>query len=350
VCVVGALLAPAAASAQVDTAAARQPRRDTASATHVVKRGDTLWDLAIAYLRDPLRWRELYAANRAVVENPHWIFPGERLRIPGTPADAVAARPAEPRAVVGAIAVTDADTTAGSFVAPPLDRTADPLALEARRLADYLAAPYLDRVGGPEGAGRVHATGEAFGSEEVGERWLSLGDPVRLTLPAGGAPTVGERFLTFTRGAVVHGGQIVKPTGIVEVTEFEGTTVHGRVIVVLDAMRDAQGLLALPAAPAAPATGADGATARVVWVENDTPLPALQNWLLLAPSSTAGLPEQAEVRLVRRGDGDAAAGDELLGTARIVRVTPHAASAIITNVSQPGIAVGSTARLGGEPR
>lgn len=45
---------------------------------YVVKRGDTLWDIAEYFLRDPWLWPELWNANPQV-ENPHLIFPGEVL-------------------------------------------------------------------------------------------------------------------------------------------------------------------------------------------------------------------------------------------------------------------------------
>src|SRR4026209_1617508 len=49
--------------------------------THVVKKGDTLWDIAREYLKDPFRWPEVFQRNTDVVENPHWIYPGEVIRI-----------------------------------------------------------------------------------------------------------------------------------------------------------------------------------------------------------------------------------------------------------------------------
>jgi len=47
---------------------------------HVVQKGDTLWSLCSKYFGDPWRWPRLWAAN-PLVTNPHWIFPGDILRL-----------------------------------------------------------------------------------------------------------------------------------------------------------------------------------------------------------------------------------------------------------------------------
>jgi nucleoid-associated protein YgaU len=47
--------------------------------THIVVRGDTLWDIAADYLGDPFRYPEL--ANLSRIKDPHWIYPGDRIRI-----------------------------------------------------------------------------------------------------------------------------------------------------------------------------------------------------------------------------------------------------------------------------
>src|SRR4051812_14381163 len=56
----------------------------TQEVTHTVKTGDTLWDLAQTYLKNPFRWPDIFRRNTDIVKNPHWIYPGEVIRIPIT--------------------------------------------------------------------------------------------------------------------------------------------------------------------------------------------------------------------------------------------------------------------------
>ena len=45
---------------------------------YVVREGDTLWDIASTFLRDPWYWPEVWYLNPQV-ENPHLIYPGDTL-------------------------------------------------------------------------------------------------------------------------------------------------------------------------------------------------------------------------------------------------------------------------------
>ena len=56
------------------------PTPVTGGKTYVVRSGDTLSKIAAAKQVDG-GWKALYAANRAVVESPDLIFPGERLTL-----------------------------------------------------------------------------------------------------------------------------------------------------------------------------------------------------------------------------------------------------------------------------
>lgn len=47
---------------------------------YVVKKGDTLWDIAELFLRDAWRWPDIWYVNPQV-SNPHLIYPGDELEL-----------------------------------------------------------------------------------------------------------------------------------------------------------------------------------------------------------------------------------------------------------------------------
>lgn len=55
---------------------------NTNTPNYTVVKGDCLWDLAQTHLGDPFLWRRIWEHNRWI-EDPHWIFPGNMLFIPG---------------------------------------------------------------------------------------------------------------------------------------------------------------------------------------------------------------------------------------------------------------------------
>jgi hypothetical protein len=61
---------------------------------HVVKKGDTLWDISGFYFKDPHYWPRLWAFNPSIT-NPHWIYPGDlvRLALPGKAPEVVVPPP-----------------------------------------------------------------------------------------------------------------------------------------------------------------------------------------------------------------------------------------------------------------
>ena len=47
---------------------------------YTIQKGDTLWDLSQHFNNSPWLWPELWEENDQI-SNPHWIFPGERIRL-----------------------------------------------------------------------------------------------------------------------------------------------------------------------------------------------------------------------------------------------------------------------------
>ncbi|MFS8062997.1 MAG: LysM peptidoglycan-binding domain-containing protein [Luteimonas sp.] len=64
----------------VATYAAAVEMRGDHPDTYVVKRGDTLWDIAGRFLKRPWLWPEIWQANPQIA-NPHLIYPGDVLSL-----------------------------------------------------------------------------------------------------------------------------------------------------------------------------------------------------------------------------------------------------------------------------
>ncbi|MGB8331933.1 MAG: LysM peptidoglycan-binding domain-containing protein [Polyangiales bacterium] len=48
--------------------------------SHVVKEGDTLWDITQTYYGDPYQWPRVWSYNPEIT-NPHWIYPDATVRL-----------------------------------------------------------------------------------------------------------------------------------------------------------------------------------------------------------------------------------------------------------------------------
>jgi hypothetical protein len=150
---------------------------DATATTHLVRKGDTLWEISRAYLHDPWRWPKVWALNPEIA-NPHWIFPGQTVRLrdaeqPGA-APTAAGMPPPPPVV--------AEPTVGRS---PLGRFADSGAdtQELRQLG------FVDDDG-------LKASGVINGSLEE-KILLATGDHAYVEFPAGKTPQGGAHYAVY---------------------------------------------------------------------------------------------------------------------------------------------------------
>ena len=333
--------------------------------THVVKTGDTLWDLAGAYLSDPFLWPEIYRINTDVVEDPHWIYPGEVLQIPGPGELTVAAdqplpveqgvedqRPVGPtifsRAQAGP-SYGPRQLTANRRVASP-----DDVERAAVREGEFIAAPWMDRNGGPEQHGRIVATAELPGIAQASDPIrLSPHDRIYVTLPRDVSASPGERYLSYELGPSMPQGQIVVPTGIlivekpgtdeatlVRIERMFGEIKIGNRFIPLERIQ-------LPT-DARPAPVDLGVRSRVIWVASKAVLPSIQHYLMIDASRKDGVSLGDQFTLMKGRvelDRGVKLPEQPVALAQVVRVTERGATVMIVDQVQPKVREGMEARL-----
>ena len=72
------LATPLVAQAETTQRSMSVPLAPDAPQRYVVKKGDTLWDIAGVFLKDPWYWPEIWYVNPSIA-NPHLIYPGDEL-------------------------------------------------------------------------------------------------------------------------------------------------------------------------------------------------------------------------------------------------------------------------------
>ena len=341
---------------QAQTLAAQQPA-PAMPKTHTVKRGDTLWDLAKLYLGDSYLWPEIYRLNTDQIEDPHWIYPGEVLKLPAPAAQVVAVTPPPP-----AVAPTPRPVAPPPTLAPtphPETTVAQQPVHPAVRIGEYVAAPWIDRRDGPRGYGYIIETGNISGIAPMSEQSrMNLYDPVMIAPPTGDDAAVHKRYLTYVLGPLIEDlGQVIIPTGIIEVTRTpttHGEAAVGRVMEMFGEVTQGQRMIPYDTTAALvygrTASITNGHTAKVRWISSQPVLPRLQNYVILDMSARDGVNTGDEIELFLprqkpNDEHDLTIPEVYIARAQVLRVTPYATTAIITAQEQPKIEEGTAARL-----
>ena len=179
--------------------------------THTVRRGDTLWGLCDFYFQNPYQWPRLWSYNPQI-KNPHWIYPGDALRLKE--------------------GGDGAATAGGPGGKSPMD--ANKMSLVDRRRQVPSGTVFL------RDQGWIHDDSDdiwgALTGSSQDKMFLSDLDEVYLTLQPGHDVQLGQELSVFRPRKTEAAGQIVQILGTVRVDQYSAAdhTARARVVESLD--------------------------------------------------------------------------------------------------------------------
>jgi len=376
-----------------------------APTSHTVRKGDTLWDLARTYKGDPFLWPDIYRRNTTVVEDPHWIYPGEVLSLDGsapvaavpaqdTPApDSLAADSLTQVAVVAdsaASGVGGADSAQAAPAEPepapaPVEEGKQPSLAQLIAAGDPQAPP---RLFGPPRGQSLHETLRAYTNQPyrplrrsefhssgflTENQKLPYGDVLNLVTPPqidaepsnsnallyariavdapkGAVYQVGDSLLVLQHGQELKPyGDVVMPTGLARVIDTAGGHYLAEVVALYAPIR--RGQQVLPAETFVPAAGvkavpvSDGVHARLLGGPRRQDLKEPQMVVFLDKGKQDGVAagDLFEIRRhpTRLDDGSIRV-NEVMATLQVVHVRDRTATARVLNVVSPDIQPGAS--------
>ena len=357
-------------------------------ASHTVSRGETLWSIAQMYFSDPLLWPEIYRLNTNVVEDPHWIYPGEVLNLSSmyvvAQGDTVAARPDTSIAAADtvradtSIAVVPLDTvpidtipgdTALIFVEapPPAIVETNQTIFDRRRtnrqvVQDVLRA-YTNQPYHPLRAGEFYAAG--FLSENERLPWgqvigatatsaihrltertsATVFQEVSIRPPRNASYHVGDSLLLARIDRVLafgRWGQVVVPIGIARVTSVEERQVLAEVVAQFGRIHD--GALAMPLEPfrdpgqVRPIPVEQGLLGKLLAPRDDRVIAGAQQYFFIDKGRRDGVTPGDVFEVYKPAQGFAgAASEQVRAVLMIVHTRERSATGLLLQIVHPGL-------------
>lgn len=361
--VVALPLAAATIAAQDVTTAAQ------GQGTHVVSRGETLWSISQQYFADPLLWPEIYRRNTAVIEDPHWIYPGEALELSGLMAPTDTA----PTVAEGVADTIPADTAQALFEPPPPEPEGpetifDRPQVKRQQAQDILRAD-AGRVYRPVRRGEFYSAG--FLTEQERIPWAEIvGNTAKPSIQVLADPTVAGRFEEIAILPPAHAsyhvgdslllaridrnedqwGDVVVPVGVARVTAVQPQQVLALVIMQFGRIKG--GNLAMPLEPfkdpgnVRPTAVEQGLEGRLIGMRDEHVLAGTQQVVFVDKGRADGVALGDVFEVYRAASEDVGGrSEEVRVQLIVVHTREHTASALVIGVVNPSIPVGSPVRL-----
>jgi len=373
-----------------DTTQAAPSAMAQVPASHTVARGETLWSIAQMYFADPLLWPEIYRLNTNVVEDPHWIYPGEVLvlgpvagavaqggdTVLAVPQDTSAAAADTVKAQAGdtiAAVPTDttpADTTQAAFVEPPppepvgesYETMFDRRRTTQQRVQDVLRA-YVHQPYRPLRSGEFYAAGFLTENERLpwgtvigvttppaiyrlSDRTTAMTyDEISIKPPSRASYHVGDSLLVARIDRALQfgdWGEVVVPLGIARVTSVEEEQVLARVITQFGRIRN--GHLSLPLEPfknpgeVRPTPVEQGLAGHLLASRDSRPIATPQQFFFIDKGRHDGVVPGDVFEVYRPATGDlGSASEEVRAVLMIVHTREHSATGLVLQIMHPGL-------------
>ena len=338
-----------------------QAQQTSPPATHTVRSGDTLWGLARQFLGDAFLWPQIFRLNTAVVEDPHWIYPGEVLSLVAQAGVSAVPEEAPPAPTEPAQAPPQAQQ--GDNYEYPMPEFAQRRPQQASEaLSNYVDMPYSSLrasefyTSGFLTEGEDLPLGRMVGAvtpqqiRNLSERSsVAMHAQVGVRPPKGGSYAIGDSLLVGVADAEYPPyGDVVIPTGMVVVTGQSGGQYLAEVVAVYGAMRNGQGVLPaerfIPGPNARAVALEGGVTGEVIGGRDLKELKAPQNVIFINLGRDAGLQRGDVVEVRRRPQARTRSADlidELMATGQVVRVGARTSTVVLLSVVSPDIAPGT---------
>jgi LysM repeat protein len=344
--------------------------------THTVRKGDTLWDLAQHYLKDPFLWPGIFRQNTDVVEDPHWIYPGEVLRI--APVDVAAVPtmdtpvPASTTGSDSTLAAPDSsEALARGPQQPSLAEESDeqlPLfSAQKPRTAAQILKTYTEQPYRPLRRSEFYSSGFLTENQRlpygrvlgpvtpqqikaVNSRANALPfTTIAIQAPKGATYEIGDSLLILQVGREIEPyGDVVAPTGLARIIETVDERYLANIVATYGPVRNGQRVLPVESFTAGAGRRAvpvsDGVRGSLVGGLGRQELKEPQMVVFINKGRQDGVAPgdlfEVRRRPKRLSDGTIRV-NELMATLQIVHVRDRTATGLVLNVISPDIPPGT---------
>ena len=339
---------------------------------HVIKKGDTLWDISAEYLKNPFLWSSVWEKN-SYIKNPDLIYPGDKVVIPVAKSTGeVTGEQAEGNAVAPAVTVEPVEAASPISIAPapPESATEGVEIPESIRSGFAYHSSSMPPVSAEKGNGSAPQSPAPIIKEEMVFMGGYIADKVKSSgvitkssddrnVSAAGdtvnilfnnkeeKAAIGDRFTIFRNPKpVIHPGtgketgRLFVPVGILEIYRVQGLDAGGRIVKSYDYI--SAGDQIQPFQPAEPVKeishAASGITRNItgyiIGSREETIMTAEQSIVYLDRGSNDGLIPGVVLNVIGENT------NSVIGGLMVISVQGTTSTALVTN-SAESFGVGS---------